>query len=990
MMDMLRRRPGIRLFISVCGVLLLLCMLLTGCSQKQSGGETAAPPEILWPRAFREESGSAEIVLALDDSEVPGVPVGSEVVAVLTEDGADAALVSVTQALEGKTSGGEITVSVPLDGLSGGSYRIRLELQTGGSTKEVMDSTELYIKDHLIQLTARSAACLIPYMTDEEKVMLVTGSADIAVPGAAGATAAIERFGIPSVVMADGPAGVRLAAATISYPSDTNIANTWNPGSASAVGEAIGRNAAACGVDLMLGPGINIQRDVLCGRNFEYYSEDPLLTGYMAAAYVKGMQRQQVGATIKHFAANNQESSRGSVSSEVTERALREIYLTAFEIIVKDAHPWAVMSSYNRVNGIHTGVNRDLLTGILREEWGFDGLVMTDWGAAGSKHELLEAGNDLSMPGAAADVKTLLRALERGRLTKEALDECCENILRVIGRTLDKDAGRAELEEEASRKVSRDVAAESIVLLKNEQALPVKGEIALFGNAQLHTVTTGFGSGNVGMSHTVSIREGIQECSELSLNEMILNLYGDCPEGQESNPQEDPYEITVSAGDAELAASQAKAAVIVIARTTTEGEDHRAGDGDFCLNEKERQLIQVVSEAFHAADKKVIVILNSGNPMEVASWRGQADAILYAGIGGQEMGHAVADVLCGNVNPSGKLSATFPISYDSVPEYGYFPGSSELSYYYEDIYVGYRYYQTFGVDVAYPFGFGLSYTTFEYSDMKLSADTLNDGSDTVTVTLKVRNSGKTAGREVVQIYVVKPDPGIGQPALTLAGFAKTGTIQPGKSETVTVTVSAYGLRYYDTEGSAWRIAAGAYTVYAAASVTDLRLNADFTVGDTLLVQDVENRCEAQWEFPVLTQKDGMPSRDRGENLALGKRAYADATEGNLVASNAVDGDFTSRWSGLGGTSLSYHYLEVDLGDVYTLSSIIIRWEAIGSNYRVEIRTSKDEDWQEVARRTGNKPAIDDIDLSGVQARYVRVRTGTSGFVSIYELEVYGS
>jgi beta-glucosidase len=537
------------------------------------------------------------------------------------------------------------------------------------------------------------------------------------------------------------------------------------------VGQSIGEDSLALGIDIVLGPGMNIQKNVLCGRNFEYCSEDPILTGLMSAAYVSGMQSSGAGACIKHYAANNQESARGSTSANVTERALREIYLKAFGMAVADADPMTVMSSYNCLNGLHTSVSYDLLTGILRDEFGFDGFVMSDWGAAGSMADKVMAGNDVNMPGNATDPADVLAAYKAGLISDLALNTACRNVLTVVAEspTFKGIKMNTRVNTKEHNPFAAEAAADTVILLQNNaSALPLAegAKVAVFGNGAYKTVFGGAGSGSVSTNTTVNIVEGLRRADGVEVYDAQSNPFKNCDYHDAMDPSKD---VEVTEAYAAEMASGADIALIVISRGSTEGADRSSIKGDFLLNDTEAEMIDRVSSAFHAKGKKVIVVLNMGSPMEVVSWRDKADAILYLGYAGQGSGTALAAVLTGAVNPSAKTAMTWPVDYDSTPAAEYFPGSAADVTYYEDIYVGYRYYSTFGVEVAYPFGFGLSYTTYEYSGFAVRKNA--DG--TLTASVTVKNTGDAAGREIVQLYVTKPETLQEQTGMELAAFGKT-------------------------------------------------------------------------------------------------------------------------------------------------------------------------------------------------------------------------
>jgi len=689
-------------------------------------------------------------------------------------------------------------------------------------------------------------------MTLEEKAMLVVGAGKSRrIPGAAGETRSIERLGIPSIVTADGPQGVRIEGdgkpySATAFPSAIVLASTWNPEVAKKVGRAMGEEAREYGVDILLAPGMNIHRNPLCGRIFEYYSEDPLLTGEMAAAFVKGVQSQGVGACLKHFVANNQETNRRLVDTIVSERALREIYLRGFEIAVKKAKPWAVMSAYNKLNGKYCSENEWLLTKVLREDWGFDGLVMTDWGAGENPIEQMKAGNDLLMPGNDDQVKAIIEAVKKGELSEEILDRNVKNILKVIVKTPAfkgyKYSNKPDLE--AHAKVAYEAAAEGIVILKNENnTLPLSKEakIAVFGTGQIETLRGGLGSGWTHPKYTVSILEGFRERG-LKIDSELAEKYEKYVEEMRSREEYKPKRLDIplpplpqdflSEEEVEKYAKRNDVAVVVISRLSGEGWDLKPVKGGFYLSDDEKSLLEKVSRAFHKYGKKVVVVLNIGLPIEVASWRDLVDAILLIWQPGQEVGRVTADALVGVINPSGKLPVTFPKDYKDVPSWS-FPGEPPDNpvkvVYYEDIYVGYRYYDTFGVEPAYPFGYGLSYTEFEYSDLKVEVS-----EDSIKVKFKVKNVGKYPGKEVAQIYVSPPRGEIPKPLQELKGFRKTKLLQPREAEEIEVEIPLRLLASYSR--GKWIVEAGKYEIRVGASSRDIKLKTEITLKKSLFYE----------------------------------------------------------------------------------------------------------------------------------------------------------
>lgn len=885
----------------------------------------------------------------------------------------------------------EVTLECP-EGRIGGELTLTAIVTDHADSEVILDEITLKMKDGLPQLTADGISCVIAVMTEEEKAHLVTGTQTTSPADASGGTYAIPRLGIPAITMMDGTAGVRYGQ-SVWYPAIMNLASSWDAELVASVGASTGRDALGKGFDIILSPSLNIQKNPLCGRHFEYFSEDPVLTGLLGAAFTDGMQSTGVGVALKHFAVNNQESARGSVSANLTERALREIYLKAFGIAIKQSSPYSVMSSYNCINGIHTSVNADLLDGILREEFGFNGMVMSDWGADGIVVDKVNATNDINMPGNATDPADILAGLSSGTLTMEALDRACHHILNTIVRSpsfigIEMGGGVSYAQ---SRKVSEAAAADSMVLLKNEQAsLPLADgtKVAVYGNGSVQTVYGGFGAASVTPAKTVSIMDGIRRSSHLSVYNHGKNPFLGC---QAHSAQDASADVPVTVEQATSDAAGANVAVIVISRDSREGWDRTNTDGDFRLNATERDMITHVSEAFHAQGKKVILLLNTGSPIEVVSWQDQVDAILWVGYAGEQTGNAVADILSGEVNPSGKLTCTWPTDYTTVPDRDTFPGTSSDVYYYDDIYVGYRYYDTFGVNTAYSFGHGLSYTSFEYSDLKVEQNP--DGSLTACVT--VTNTGKVDGREVVQLYVSKPETTQEQASHELCGFAKTATLAPGASETVYITISVEALETYDTEKSRWILDAGTYTLSVAASLADVRLTATVTYGETLILLDTENRCSPDKSFDIITKETyQVPSAEDHVNLALGKEAWSNYSEGKdaagvtYEASRAVDGDLVTRWSGF-GLSSGNHLWQVDLGEVYAIGEVSIRWQALSVPFTLLI-SQDGESFIEVDMYKADDDLRTVLNLHGKEARYIRLSISRGGFVSIFEFAAYAA
>jgi beta-glucosidase len=723
---------------------------------------------------------------------------------------------------------------------------------------------------------------VVAAMTREEKVSLVTGTgmrrpglpADRqgpaigetreGVPGAAGTTYAIPRLGIPAVVVADGPAGLRIQPMRggdtprtyycTAFPIATLLASSWDVDLVERVGRAVGNEVKEYGVGVLLGPALNTHRNPLGGRNFEYYSEDPLVSGRMAAAMVKGVQSQGVGTSPKHYVANDHEWNRNVINVKVSQRALREIYLRGFEIVVREARPWTVMSSYNKVNGTYTSESPALLKGVLRDDWGFDGLVMTDWFGGRDAVAQMKAGNELLMPGTAAQQKALLAALESGDLKEDVLDRNVGIILEFIRRTPAfqgyEHSDAPDLK--AHAQVGREAAAQGMVLLRNEGVLPLRSsaKLALFGNSSYSMITGGTGSGDVNEAYSVSLVEGLKGAG-ISIDGALAEGYEHhIQEEQKKRPAPRPFmlpppipERVVPADEIARLARETDLALVTIGRNSGEGRDRKRED-DFELSAAEKALLRDVASAFHSAKKKVLVVLNIGGVIETASWRELPDAILLAWQPGQEAGHAIADVLTGRMPPSGKLATTFPMKWEDVPSSANFPGkvlegpdpnatargpfgagdrAAEVVYE-DDIWVGYRHYATKGVKTAYPFGFGLSYTRFRYSDLKLSS---GEFGGELTASVTVTNAGTAPGREVVQLYLSAPGKVAPKPALELRGFAKTKALKPGESQTLSFTLTARDLASFDEASSSWLAEAGTYTVKIGASSEDIRQTATF-------------------------------------------------------------------------------------------------------------------------------------------------------------------
>lgn len=737
------------------------------------------------------------------------------------------------------------------------------------------------------QLNANNIEEVIKAMTLEEKAQLLVGGGNDGfvgsgamlghqkkfVPGAAGTTVAIPRLGIPATVQCDGPAGVHIDAHregdsrnyyATGFPVGTCLASTWNTDLVRKVGEAIGNETLEYGCDVVLGPGMNLHRNPLCGRNFEYYSEDPVVTGLMGTAFVLGVQSQGVGVSAKHFAVNSQESDRTRVDERLSQRALRELYLKGFEMMVRKSNPWTIMSAYNKVNGVYAQGNKDLLTNILRNDWGYKGIVETDW--IGKREDLpveqeVAAGNDLMMPGYPAQVKDIVNAVKSGKLDVNDVDRNVRRMLEYIVKTPRfkgyKYSGEPDLKAHAA--ITRQSSTEGMVLLKNNAALPIRGlkTVALFGVNSYDFMSGGLGSGAVNVGYSVDMVTGLKNIGVATtpqLTEIYQNYvkYAKAKLKADKNPmmwflnQGQPKldEIDITERCVANEEPKADAAIITIGRQAGEGMDRQI-NGEFNLSKTEQDMIFRVSDAFHAKGKKVIVIINSGSVMETASWRDRVDAILVAWQPGIEGGNSVADILTGKVNPSGKLTMTWPIAATDHPstanfakEYdmytyknmegwgkGNIPGV-DFSNHEEDIYVGYRYFDTFKKDVAYPFGFGLSYTTFEMGKPSVKANGKN-----IEVSVTVKNTGKVVGKQVAQVYVTAPKGAYEKPAKELKAFGKTRELKPGESQTLKMTLEKRDLASFDEANSQWKVDAGNYLFQVGTDVESIKGTATLKVAE---------------------------------------------------------------------------------------------------------------------------------------------------------------
>jgi beta-glucosidase len=755
---------------------------------------------------------------------------------------------------------------------------------------------------------------VINAMTLNEKVMLLKGTGMTGmtggnaavgetqnlVPGAAGTTTPLPRLGIPAIVLADGPAGLRIQPKRpddpgtyycTAFPIGTLLASTWNVEAVEQVGKAMGNEVLEYGVDVLLAPALNIHRNLLCGRNFEYYSEDPLIAGKIAAAYVKGIQSNGVGTSIKHFAGNNQETNRTGNDIRISQRALREIYLKGFEIAVKEAQPWTVMTSYNKINGTYTSESRALVTDILRSEWGFKGTVMTDWFGGKNPPAQMHAGNDLLMPGIPVQANAIEEAVKNGTLSEADVDANVKRVLSLIVNAphFKKYHYSNKPDLKAHAVVARESAAEGMVLLENNAAtLPIKSEVkqvAAYGITSYDWIAGGTGSGDVNRAYTVSLVHGLSNAG-YTLDEGIKNTYEKyiATEKEKNKPdQSNPFanflpkkrilEMVPETTDLATQVAANDIAVITLGRTSGEFFDRKI-DEDFQLSDAEHKLVESICAAYHKAAKKVVVVLNIGGVIETASWKELPDAILLAWQTGLEGGNSVADILSGKVTPSGKLPMTFPVNYMDAASSSNFPHdytpdmknimssmvgnvpehdpvrNVDYTVYEEDIYVGYRYFDTFGKPVSYPFGYGLSYTSFSFNKASVKED---NGKFTISVTIK--NTGKMTGKEVAELYISAPIVDYpAKPGKELKAFAKTRLLQPGEEQILIMDLSLQDLASFNDKMSAWVADAGNYNIQIGPSSQDTRQHLTLKVSSKTTTERVHDVLKPEEKIMVLTKK----------------------------------------------------------------------------------------------------------------------------------------
>ncbi|MBI5298441.1 MAG: glycoside hydrolase family 3 C-terminal domain-containing protein [Chloroflexi bacterium] len=656
-------------------------------------------------------------------------------------------------------------------------------------------------------------------MTLEEKAALCTGAS-------AWSTTPVERLGVPEMIVSDGPHGVRRVPDVHSmalkslpatcFPTASCLASTWDVDLLREMGNALAEECIALNVDVLLGPGANMKRSPLGGRNFEYFSEDPFLAGELAASLINGIQSRGVGTSLKHYAVNNQEFQRFSISAEVDERTLREIYLPAFEKAVKQAKPWTVMCSYNKINGVYGSEQHHLLTEILKEEWGFEGLVVSDWGAVHDRVAALKGGLDWEMPGPQdRRVRAVVEAVRSGQLDEALLDESVRRILRIVFKAKETPKGGA-FDVDAHHELARKIAAEGMVLLKNDGLLPLKDHqhIAVIGHAAENAHFQGGGSSHINPTRVAMPFKELQARAD--------NVELTYAEGY---PTDNSFRQDMIDQAVTLAQSADVALLYIALPTFKESEGYDRTDLD--LTDQQVALIKAVAKV----QPRMVVVLNNGAPVAMSAWIDDVSAVLEGWMMGQAGGAAIADVLFGRVNPCGKLAETFPLKLADTPAYLNWPGGAGKVRYGEGLFIGYRYYDEKELPVLFPFGYGLSYTSFAYGNAKVSAKNFKDVNG-LTVTVDVTNTGSVAGKEIVQVYVHDQKSALVRPEKELKGFAKV-ELQPGETKSVSIQLDFRAFAYYHPEYKQWITETGDFDLLIGASAADIRCRLTATLESTL-------------------------------------------------------------------------------------------------------------------------------------------------------------
>ncbi|MED0875771.1 glycoside hydrolase family 3 C-terminal domain-containing protein [Bacillus mobilis] len=718
---------------------------------------------------------------------------------------------------------------------------------------------------------------IISQMTLEEKASLCSGLDFWNTKG-------IERLGIPSIMVTDGPHGLRKQAEgadhlgiynsipSTCFPSAVGLASTWNKELINQVGVALGEECQAENVGVLLGPGANIKRSPLCGRNFEYFSEDPYLSSQMAANHVKGVQSQGIGTSLKHFAANNQEHRRMSVDAIVDERTLREIYLASFEDVIKEAQPWTVMSAYNKINGEYASENSYLLNDILKDEWGFEGFVVSDWGAVNERVASLANGLELEMPSSfGIGEKKIIDAVNGGELTIEKLDQSVERLLNIIFKAVDNQLENAVYSKEAHHQLAREVASESMVMLQNEDSiLPLKkeGTVAVIGEFAKQPRYQGGGSSHINPTKLESILEEIEMVSGEKTNILFAQGYDLATDDVDEN----------MINEAKKVAESADTVVLFVGlpdRYESEGFDRK----HLQMPKNHVQLIEAIAEV----QNNIVIVLSNGAPIEMP-WIGKVKGILEGYLGGQALGGAIADILFGDANPSGKLAETFPKMLSDNPSYLNFPGEGDKVEYKEGVFVGYRYYDKKKIEPLFPFGFGLSYTNFEYSNISIDKKEIKD-TDTVSVRVNVKNTGSIAGKEIVQLYIKDVESSMIRPEKELKGFEKV-ELQPGEEKTVRFTLNKRSFAYYNVEWKDWHVETGEFEILVGKSSKEIVLHDSIFVQSTTIIRKPVHRNTLLGEIfmdPILA-----PIAKELMEKALKESPFSSMAEGDSDASEMME------------------------------------------------------------------------------------------------------
>lgn len=718
---------------------------------------------------------------------------------------------------------------------------------------------------------------IVKQMTLEEKAGMCTGLNFWNLKG-------VERLGVPSIMVTDGPHGLRKqrqgadhlgvfdSVPATCFPSAAGLASSWDRELVRQVGVALGEECQAEDVAVLLGPGANIKRSPVCGRNFEYFSEDPYLSSELAASHIQGVQSQGVGTSLKHFAANNQEHRRMTTDAIIDERTLREIYLASFEGAVKKGQPWTVMCSYNQVNGVYASENSRLLTDILKDEWGHEGFVVSDWGAVNQRDDALAAGMELEMPSSnGLGERKVVEAVQSGKLTEEALDRAVARILRMIFMAVDHKKENAVYDVKEHHALAREVAGESMVLLKNEDRLLPLGQDSKIAVIGAFAKTPRFQGGGSSHINPTRLDTPYEEIVALSAHESNVTY------AQGYSLESDAMDEALIQ-EALQAARQGQAAVVIAGlpdRYESEGYDRT----HLSLPENQLRLINAIAEV---QDNIVVVLLN-GSPVEMP-WLHQVKAVIEGYLGGQAVGGAIADVLFGKKNPSGKLAETFPVKLSDNPSYLNFPGEGDRVEYKEGIFVGYRYYDKKEMKTLFPFGHGLSYTTFEYSDLQLSRTELKDN-ETVEVSVTVTNTGTLAGKEIVQLYVRDVESKVIRPEKELKGFAKVN-LQPGERKTVTFTLNKRSFAYYNVDLQDWHVESGSFEILVGKSSQEIVLRDTLQVESTVRLKKTYSLNSTVGDLlsdPVTAETIGQLLRKFQEDSPMSGMADDDSFSDLLAA-----------------------------------------------------------------------------------------------------------